>query len=158
LSEDERVERIAVVAVGARDEPVIGRIVDAAVEHAIEPEQPGLLVQLVLVHAPLRDLHDHRKRGRDRRVVEMCVVPGVHPVSLWNASAGVAHGASVCTSLNPIQTATRPHAVCSATFQNASVCSPPWPSVKVSSMKLENVVKPPRMPTKTKVRSSGDMV
>jgi hypothetical protein len=53
LAEHERVERIAVVAVGARDEAVVGGIVHRAVEHAIEPQQPGLLVQLVLVLAAL---------------------------------------------------------------------------------------------------------
>ena len=61
LPEHQRVERIAIVAVGPRDEAVVGGIVHGAVEHAIETEQPRLLVQLVLVLAALGDFDHDRE-------------------------------------------------------------------------------------------------
>ena len=66
LPEHQRVERIAVVAERARDEAVVGGIVHGAVQHAVEPQQAGLLVQLVLVLAALRNFDDDRKRCLDR--------------------------------------------------------------------------------------------
>src|SRR3954468_18559215 len=79
LSQHQHVERIAVVAVGARDEAVVGGIVDGAVKHPIETQQPRFLVQLVLVRAPFRDLDDGRKGGGYLRLVNVGVVPRVHP-------------------------------------------------------------------------------
>ena len=78
LGQHQRVERIPVVAERARDETVVGRIVDRAVEHAIETEEARLLVQLVLVGAAFRHLDDDRKRRLDERVVYVAVVPGMH--------------------------------------------------------------------------------
>jgi len=48
LHEDQDIERITVVGVGARDEPVVRRVVDGAVQHAIEPQEACGLVYLVL--------------------------------------------------------------------------------------------------------------
>ena len=82
----EHVERIAVVAQRAGQEAVVAGIVDRAVEHAVEPEDAELLVELVLVALVGRDLDDGRDlvgglgAGRD-------VVPGVE------AARGLRHGA-----------------------------------------------------------------
>ena len=78
LAEHQRIERIAVVAERARDEAVIGRVVHRAVEDAVEPKEPRLLVELVLVLAALRDLDDDREGAVDQRVVDVTVVPRVH--------------------------------------------------------------------------------
>ena len=86
LPQHQRVERIAVIAERARDEAVIGRIVDGAVEHAIEPQQARLLVELVLVLAAVRDFDDDRKRGLDQGVVDIAVVPGMHASSVHGQS------------------------------------------------------------------------
>ena len=64
LAQDEGVERIAVVAVGAGDEAVVGRVVDGAVEHAVEPQQARFLVELVLVLAAHRHFDDRREGVR----------------------------------------------------------------------------------------------
>ena len=54
----EHVERIAVVAEGAREEAVVARIVHGAVQHAVETEDAELLVELVLVALVGGDLDD----------------------------------------------------------------------------------------------------
>ena len=46
-AEDENVQRVVVVAVGARNEAVIRRIVRRGVENAVKPQQSALLVQFV---------------------------------------------------------------------------------------------------------------
>src|SRR5215212_4132704 len=51
LTEHQYVQRIAIVTVGPRNESVISRVVHRAVEDAVQPQQTGLLVQLVLVGA-----------------------------------------------------------------------------------------------------------
>jgi hypothetical protein len=51
LSEHQHVERIAVVAERSRDESVVRRVVDGAVEHAIQTEKSRLFVELVFVRA-----------------------------------------------------------------------------------------------------------
>jgi hypothetical protein len=78
LAEHQRIERVPVVAVGARDEAVVGRIVHGAVEDAIQPQEAGLLVQLVLVLAALLNLDDDGKGVLDERVVDVTVMPRVH--------------------------------------------------------------------------------
>jgi hypothetical protein len=78
LAEHERVERIPVVAVGARDEAVVGRVVHRAVEDAVEAQQPCLLIELVLVLAAFGNLDDDRKCVLDDGVVDVAVVPGMH--------------------------------------------------------------------------------
>ena len=82
LAEHQRIERVAIVAEGPRDEAVVGRIVDGAVQHAIETQQAGLLVQLVLVLAALRNFDDDRERALDRAFVEIAVMPWVHELML----------------------------------------------------------------------------
>src|SRR5262245_42593967 len=78
LAQDQRVERVAVAAVAARNESVVGRVVHGAGENAIEPEEPRPLVELVLVLAALRDLDDDREAFGDRRFVDRNVVPRMH--------------------------------------------------------------------------------
>src|ERR1700738_3748037 len=51
IDADENVERIAVLVQGARNESVVAGIVHGRVQNPIEPDEPGLLVQLVLVAA-----------------------------------------------------------------------------------------------------------
>ena len=70
------VERIAVVAQGAGQEPVVAGIVDRAVEHAVEPEDAELLVELVLVALVGGDLDDRGDLGR-RVGAGRDVVPGM---------------------------------------------------------------------------------
>src|SRR5262249_15112440 len=77
LAEDQHVERVAVVAVGARDETVVGRVVDRAVQDATDHQQAGRRVQLVLDFRPLGDLDVGREPGRDV-VGQRDVVPGVN--------------------------------------------------------------------------------
>ena len=78
LADHQRVERVAVVAEGARDEAVVGGIVDGAVSTRSSLQQPGFLVELVLVLAPHRDFDDDRERLLDEVVVHVDVVPRVH--------------------------------------------------------------------------------
>src|ERR671910_393643 len=82
LPEHQRVERIAVIAEGARNEAVVRRVVHRAVEHTVQPEQPGFLVQLVLVLAAFWNLDDDRKRVFDERVVDITVMPRMHGSSV----------------------------------------------------------------------------
>ena len=63
LHEDEHVQRVAVARVRLRDEAVVGRVMHRRVEDAIEHQEPGLLVQLVLALRPLRDLDDDGEEG-----------------------------------------------------------------------------------------------
>jgi hypothetical protein len=58
--EDERVERVAVFAERPLDEAVVRRVGHRGEESAVEHHPPGLLVELVLVPRPLRDLDDHQ--------------------------------------------------------------------------------------------------
>ncbi len=56
LDEDERIQRVAVVAQSSLDEPVVGRILGSGEEGAVEPDSSGLVVNLVLVAVPLGNL------------------------------------------------------------------------------------------------------
>jgi hypothetical protein len=58
VEEHEHVQRVAVVAEGVLEEAVVGRVLERGVEHAVEEHPAGLVVDLVLVAAPLRDLDD----------------------------------------------------------------------------------------------------
>ena len=103
LAEHQRVQRVAVVAEGPGDEAVVGGIVNGAVEHAVEAQQPRLLVQLVLVLAALGNLDDYGKRRLDERVVHVAVVPGVHlfnstPSETANHGIGMAVPAELVVS------------------------------------------------------------
>ena len=54
--QDERVQRVAVLAEGVLDEAVVGRVVGRGEQRAVQPDPPGLVVDLVLVALPLGDL------------------------------------------------------------------------------------------------------
>jgi len=58
VEQHERVERVAVLTERVGDEPVVGRIHGRGEEAAIEPQHVPLVVVLVLVPAPARDLDD----------------------------------------------------------------------------------------------------
>ena len=58
--EDERVERVAVLGEGALDEAVVGRVAHRGEQAAVEDDPAELVVPLVLVARPARDLdEDH---------------------------------------------------------------------------------------------------
>src|SRR5690625_323696 len=56
---DQHIEGVIIVGQGPRDETIVARVIDRTIEEAVETEETSLLVQLVLVPAPARDL-DHR--------------------------------------------------------------------------------------------------
>lgn len=58
-AEHQDVEGVLVVAVGLRDEPVVGGVVHCAEQHAVQLQQSAVLVQLVFHLALSRDL-DYR--------------------------------------------------------------------------------------------------
>src|SRR5439155_2268093 len=72
FGQDQHVERIAVRGKRARNEPVMGWIVDRGVQDTIEPDAAALLVVLVLVAAAYRNL--------DERFDDVC---GVHLALLY---------------------------------------------------------------------------
>jgi hypothetical protein len=59
VQEDQRVKRVAVVRERVLDESVVGGITSRREEHPVQPDAPGLMIHLVLVALPLRDLDDH---------------------------------------------------------------------------------------------------
>ena len=69
LAQHQHVERVVVLGERLRDEAVVGRVVDGGVEDAVELEQAGLLVELVLDAGAERDLDDRVEllRGCPRR-------------------------------------------------------------------------------------------
>jgi len=73
------VERIAIGGQRARDEAVVARVVDRAVQQPVQPDQPALLVELVLVLGSARDLDDHvqlvRRVGAGLEIVERVLHP-----------------------------------------------------------------------------------
>src|SRR5690606_7804403 len=77
-------------------EAVVGRIVDGAVEDAIQAQQPGFLVELVLVLAAFGNLDDDGERRCDDSLVDVAVVPRVH------------HASVLRMRWSPIRTATGP--------------------------------------------------
>ena len=75
VAEHQHVERIAVLAVGARHESVVRRVDDRAVEDAIDAQEAALLVELVFHARATRDLdHDVEPLVRGVRV-DLEVVP-----------------------------------------------------------------------------------
>ena len=76
LAQHQHVERVVVVAVGARHKAVVGRVVYRAVQHAIDAQQARCLVQLVLHLRAHRDLDEDGEPGF-RIVRQAHVVPGM---------------------------------------------------------------------------------
>ena len=58
LQQHQRVERVAVLAEGVLDVAVVGGVHGRGEEEAVEPHPTGLVVDFVLVPAPLGDLHE----------------------------------------------------------------------------------------------------
>src|SRR3954449_3676275 len=59
------IERVAVEAEGVLDEAVVGGILRRREQGPVEPDPAALVVDLVLVAAPLRDLHEYVEVHRD---------------------------------------------------------------------------------------------
>ena len=76
LHEDEHVERVAVVAQGPGNKPLVGRVVDGRVEDAIHLQETRVLVQLVLHLRALGDL-DQRLKLPGGVLPYLHVVPGM---------------------------------------------------------------------------------
>lgn len=51
-AQNQHVQRISVIGIGARDKAVIGRVVRRGVEDPVQPQRTGLLVQLIFVFEP----------------------------------------------------------------------------------------------------------
>src|SRR5262249_21679687 len=81
LTEDQHVERIAVVAVRLWQEPVVRRGVHGRVQNPVEPEQAGAFVELVLDLRALGDLDDRAEVPLDV-IAQLDVVPRVHRRSM----------------------------------------------------------------------------
>ena len=80
----QRVERVAVETEGVLDEAVVGGVLRRGEQRPVEPDPPRLMVDLVLVAAPLRDLHEYVELHdgilqRHRRRIDPA--PGSGPVS-----------------------------------------------------------------------------
>jgi hypothetical protein len=73
LHDDEYVDGVAVVAERARDESVVVRVDDRGVEHAVDLDEPRLLVQLVLDLAALGDL-DHLHKDAEWPLLEHMLI------------------------------------------------------------------------------------
>ena len=101
LAEHQDVERVVVLGVRLGDEAVIGRVVDRRVEDPVEPEQAGLLVQLVLDARPHRDLDQGVELAREV-LARGDVVPGMqHRVRAF-AVEGVRAGCRTAILRGPI--------------------------------------------------------
>ena len=62
----QHVQGVPVVAVGPGDEAVVGGVVGGGVEHPVQDDKPGFLIQLVLLLAALGNLNDrHEVLGLD---------------------------------------------------------------------------------------------
>src|SRR5207248_9076651 len=91
FGQDQHVERIAVRGKRARNEPVMGWIVDRGVQDTIDPDAAALLVVLVLVAAAYRTL--------DERFDDAC---GAHAVLLSRFSGPmIAYLTAVCAPPTP---------------------------------------------------------
>ena len=78
-AQHKHIQRIAVVRIGARDKAVIGRIMRRGIQNTIQPQQTGLLVQLVLFLAACRNL-DNRREALRRYAARVNVMPDVHHI------------------------------------------------------------------------------
>ena len=79
-AEHEHVERVAVVAVAAGDEAVVGGVVGRCIQNAVENDQAGLLIQFIFLFAALGDL-DHGEKILRLYACGIDVVPDVHGVT-----------------------------------------------------------------------------
>ena len=59
LDQDEGVERVAVLAQGVLDVPVVRRVAGRGEQHPVQADAAGGMVQLVLVPLALRDFYRH---------------------------------------------------------------------------------------------------
>src|SRR5262249_55227364 len=99
--EDQDVEGIIVLGLRLRDEAVVRRIIDRRIEHTIESQEPGLLIQLILDARAHRDLDESDELIR-KILAGRHIMPGMdHRVSAGaSARLGRAARKSPATSLS----------------------------------------------------------
>ena len=76
-AQDQNIQRVVVVAVGAGDKAVVRGIMSGGIKDPVQNDKAGLLVQLIFLLAALGDLNDSQKVvGMDPRGVY--IVPDIH--------------------------------------------------------------------------------
>ena len=80
-AEHQHIQRVIVVRIGTRDQPVIRGIMRRGVQDAVELDQTGLLVQLIFIFASLGDFHDRDEVVR-RNAFGVNFVPDIHKINL----------------------------------------------------------------------------
>src|SRR5699024_8719310 len=86
LEQDEAVQRVAVLAEGPLDEAVIIGIARCGEEHPVEPDATVVVVHLVLVPIPARDLDGHVEFHDSRSVAPAPWGTGNDPDTIsWGA-------------------------------------------------------------------------
>src|SRR5688500_10138678 len=107
VHEHEDVARVAILVQRSRDEAVITGIVHRGVEHAVEAQQAGVLVELVLVATAGGDL-DHRRDFLRRVSARRKVAPGMDHVVTRSIVPLKAIGSSETPKFSLASCATRP--------------------------------------------------
>jgi hypothetical protein len=102
LAEHEHVKRVVVLRQRLRDEAVVGRVVDGRVQHAVELDQAGDLVELVLHRRAEGDLDDGVELLRDV-LAGGDVVPGVDHRSALDRAVGFISGTTVALPIVSVE-------------------------------------------------------
>lgn len=77
LSENEHVQRVMIVTISPRQESVVSRVVDRAVENTVDSQKTGLFIQLVFDRGADRDF-DHAVEDHWDLGSQFDIMPGVH--------------------------------------------------------------------------------